>query len=197
MILYLTHILNSRTISFIKRLSFVLLFVFSPIILPKASAQNNIFGVHDSLYAMYLQAGDSISSPTCLDLCDKMFNKALEMEDKVGQSLALTQKSVLTEAQNCNTMKISYRYVIWKQYITFLLMLERTDDAYKEIELMQKDAMKENVENGIVKAYFMYAFYFMNLRNIPAALENFDKGFELAKEDYKLFDPIEVANYTL
>ena len=159
---------------------------------------------------MYMEAGDSINSPSCIELCNKLFNKALEMEDVMGQSLSFTMKayyyglkgdidgikSVLTETQNCNTMKITYRYVIWKQYISYLLMLDRTHDAYKEIELMQKDALKENVENGIVKAYFMYAYYFIQLKNIPAALENFDKGFKIAKENYRLFDPMEVANYS-
>ncbi len=173
-------------------------------------AQNNPYKMDDRVFAVFQQARDSLGRPSCPALCDKAFKLAQSLGDQNGQNFSINQKAVhysilgdlthlratLEEARACTTLKLSYRYVVWKQLIGNYIGAERMEEAYQEIQRMQEDAVETKSEYGIVKAYFQHAVYFQVLNNLPAAAEYYRKGFGIAGNNPYLFDPTEAVNFS-
>lgn len=170
------------------------------------SAQNNIHKIDDNLFDYYESCRKVSDKPEVLPMADTLFSRAVKIDDKRAQCLALYLKAEyyyyksdtlqLREAVN-HVGKISLQLNEPKFYfaarvrvITNKINKRHFIDALSEIESLQKEAFKLNNAYGIANAYTCFGHLYRMQRNSDLAIENYLKATEYHE---KYGNPLESA----
>ena len=162
-------------------------------------AQNNPYKISDKLYGMYTRAFSQRKFHSCLAVADSLYNKAVALNDKKAQCLALNVKFMyyfynaktvaeiepslkLLQDKALQTGYMQYYYNGCTNKTIFLLNREKYSDAMDYIEHQLDYAKHRNHLYGIYTGYKMLAVVHQYRGEYMQAIENFKQTAEYLQE---------------
>ena len=163
------------------------------------SAQNNPYKIKDNLYEYFIRCQQLIKEKKVLTMSDTLFCRAKRENDLKAQCLALILKGDYYYYNNdIENLKIwkerlgnfakktpytQYVFGIWGRVINYYVKKDLFNEALKETELYQKEAIKINSTYGIGSSYNRLGNLYIMNSNSRLALNEFFKALDYYKKN--------------
>ena len=188
-----------------KGISMILFMIFFPCFY--ISAQNNPYKIKDNLYEYFIRCQQLIKEKKVLAMTDTLLYKSKKENDVKAQCLALTLKGDYYYYNNDlanlriwknklgnfakKTPYVQYVFGIWGRVISYYVKKNMFNEALKETELYQKEAIKLNNAYGIGSSYNKLGNLYIMNSNSRLALNEFFKALDYYKkngEEHELYN---------
>lgn len=181
----------------VRNISICLLSVFIGSLLP-TRAQDNPYKIDHSLYLLYEEATKSRNNATGLEIADTLYAKAIRINDKKAQCLALTipvinyfnngktellEKSInrLQEVSRKNNY-LQYYYFGSIYRVNYLMNTGNTLRALQEAELTKEQAFADDYPYGISTCLRMMGNIYYARRETRTALDYYQQSLVYTQE---------------
>lgn len=181
----------------VRYISICLLFTFIGSLLP-TKAQDNPYKIDHSLYLLYEEATKHRNNATGLEIADTIYTKAIRINDKKAQCLALTipviyyfnnGKTELLEKAISRLQEISRKNNYLQYYyfgsiykVNYLMNTGNTLRALQEAELTKEQAFADDYPYGISTCLQMMGNIYFARRENRTALDYYQQSLVYTQE---------------
>ena len=181
----------------VRYISICLLFTFIGSLLP-TKAQDNPYKIDHSLYLLYEEATKHRNNATGLEIADTIYTKAIRINDKKAQCLALTipviyyfnnGKTELLEKAISRLQEISRKNNYLQYYyfgsiykVNYLMNTGNTLRALQEAELTKEQAFADDYPYGISTCLRMMGNIYFARRENRTALDYYQQSLVYTQE---------------
>lgn len=181
----------------VRYISICLLFTFIGSLLP-TKAQDNPYKIDHSLYLLYEEATKHRNNATGLEIADTIYTKAIRINDKKAQCLALTipviyyfnnGKTELLEKAISRLQEISRKNNYLQYYyfgsiykVNYLMNTGNTLRALQEAELTKEQAFADDYPYGISTCLRMMGNIYFARREYRTALDYYQQSLVYTQE---------------
>ena len=181
----------------VRYISICLLFTFIGSLLP-TKAQDNPYKIDHSLYLLYEEATKHRNNATGLEIADTIYTKAIRINDKKAQCLALTipviyyfnnRKTELLEKAISRLQEISRKNNYLQYYyfgsiykVNYLMNTGNTLRALQEAELTKEQAFADDYPYGISTCLRMMGNIYFARRENRTALDYYQQSLVYTQE---------------
>lgn len=165
------------------------------------TAQNNPYKIKDDLYEYFIKSQQSVKEKKVLVMTDTLFSRAKKEKDSKAQCLALSLKGDYYYFNNdLENLKIwkerlgnfarktpytQYVFGIWGRLINYYINKNMVDEALKETQLYQQEALKLNDAYGIGSSFSRLGNLYIMNNSSRLALNEFFKGVDYFQKNGK------------